>query len=172
MKITERSVLLRPRIALPRSLVMRRGEFVDGWDLVPPEDARRLEKTVRKCGWHFIRIAEESRSSGVGESPLQGIACALKLALRSFGQYFNAVEVRHIRLTTYPWFVLCRVSVYPYRIEPGPLQVGPNDALPLPAPVRWKQLAVNESWLLPEYGREMPMFKNMPIASSSAGRGD
>ena len=106
LKITELCVLLRAEVELPPSFPIKRGELIDGWTLVRPRGSRMLEKKIRRCGWHSIRIANESRQSGVGDSPQQAIACALKLAVRSFSEYFNAVEVRHIRLTKYPWFVL------------------------------------------------------------------
>ncbi len=168
MKITELSVLLRTGVELPPSLILASGEFMDGWNIVRPGGAKRLEKTIRKCGWHFIRIADESLRSGVGESSEQAIACALQLAVRSFSEYFNAVEVRHIQLTKYPWFVLGRVGVYPYRIQQSPVQFVPDDALPLPVTVQRRELPANASWLFPQPGSAMPMLKETLTLSRSA----
>jgi hypothetical protein len=126
-----------------------------------------LEKKIRRCGWHFIRIADESLQSGVGESSQHAIVCALRLAVRSFSEYFNAVEVRHIRLTKYPWFVLSRVGVCPHRIQQSPVHFVPDDALPVPAPARREHLSANAPWLYPQFGRELPKLKEMLIQSRS-----
>lgn len=158
LKITELCLLLRAEVELPPSLPIKRRELIDGWTLVRPRGSRMLEKKIQRYGWHSIRIANESLQSGVGESPQQAIACALKLAVRSFSEYFNAVEVRHIRLTKYPWFVLSRVEVFPYRIQRGPVQFVPDDALPLPATARRRQVPAIASWLFPQFSRAMPML--------------
>jgi hypothetical protein len=167
-RITKLSVLLRAGAELPPNLSMKRGEFMDGWNIVQTGDASLLEKKIRKCGWHFIRIAEESRRSGVGDSSLQAIACALKVAVQGFSEYFNAVEVRHVHLTTYQWFVIARLGVCPYRIQRSPVQFVPDDALPLPAAARRRQLPANASWLYPQFDPEMPLLKEMLILSGSA----
>jgi hypothetical protein len=166
LKITELSVILRPGTELPSRLIMKKGEFVDGWDIVRPASARRLGKAIQRCGWHSIRIAGESLRSGVGESSALAIVCALKLALRSFSKYFNAAEVRDIRVTTYPWFVIARLAVRPYRIQLGPVQPIPDDALLLQIPARKRQLPVDTAWLS-QYGRDMPMLREMLIQSES-----
>jgi len=147
---------------------MKRGDFMDGWNIVRPGGASLLGKTIRKCGWHFIRIADESLRSGVGESSQQAIASALLLAVRSFSEYFNAVEVRNIHLTKYPWFVLGRVGVCPYRIQQSPVQYVPDDALSLPATARRRQLPVNASRLSSQFGRALPILKEAPTLSSYA----
>jgi hypothetical protein len=76
------------------------------------------------------------------------------------------VEIRHIRLTRYPWFVLARVGVCPYRIQLDPIQFVPDDALLLPAPPR-RQLPASASLLFPQFCREMPLLKEMLIQSRS-----
>jgi hypothetical protein len=167
LRITGFSVLLRAGAELPPSLIIKRDELTDGWSIVGPGGARRLEKRIRSCRWHFIRIADESLRSGVGESSQQAIVCALKLVVRGFSDYFNAAEVRHIHLTKYPWFVLARVGVYPCRIQQGPVQFVPDDALPIPARARRRQLPVSASLLFPQFGREMPTLKEMLIQSGN-----
>ncbi len=76
-RITELSVLLRAAAELPPSLIMKRGEFMDGWNIAQTGGASLLERRIRRRGWHFIRIAEESRQSGVGDSSQEAVACAL-----------------------------------------------------------------------------------------------
>ncbi len=105
---------------------------MDGWNIAQTGGASLLERRIRRRGWHFIRIAEESRQSGVGDSSQEAVACALKLAVRGFSEYFNVVEVRHIHLTRYPWFVIARLGVCPYRIQQSLVQFVPDNALPLP----------------------------------------
>jgi hypothetical protein len=161
LEITELSVLLRAGAELPSGIITKRGEFIDGWNIVRTEGARLLEKRIRRRGWHFIRIADESRRSGVGESSQQAITCALKLAVRGISEYFNAVEVRHVHLTKYPWFVIARLGVCPYRIQQSPVQFAPDDALPLPPPTRRRHLPANGSWLYPRVGPEMLVLKEM-----------
>jgi hypothetical protein len=145
---------------------MTGGELTKGWNLVRPGGASLLERRIRRHGWHFIRIADETRQGGVGESPQKAIASALHLAVTSISEYFNAMEVRHIHLTRYPWFVLARLGVFPCRIQQSPIQFVPDDALPLPASTRMEQLPVNASWLFPQFGLEMPMVREMLTQSS------
>src|ERR1700735_4752145 len=116
VNITELTMLLRGRVELPGNLTFTTEEFREGWNFVRSGGARRLDKEVRRRGWHFIRIDEGSLRSGVGQTPKETIACALNLALRCFSKRFNAAEVEHIELKTYPWFVLAKVKVYPYQI--------------------------------------------------------
>lgn len=164
-RITELSVLLRAAAELPPSLIMKRGEFMDGWNIAQTGGASPLERRIRSRGWHFIRIAEESGQSGVGDSSQEAIACALKLAVRGFSEYFNVVEVRHIHLTRYPWFVIARLGVCPYRIQQSLVQFVPDNALPLPPTARRRQLPANASWLYPQFGPEMVMLKEMLLQS-------
>lgn len=167
VQITELSVLLRAKIELPVRLKLATEEFREGWSFVRLGGASRLERKIQRHRWHFIRIADGSLRSGVGETSQQAIACALKLALRSISEYFNAVEVRRIQLTTYPWFVLAKVGVYPLRIQQSAVQVVLDSALPLPAHARNRQLPVSGPWLSPRYGSAMPMLKEMLISSGS-----
>jgi hypothetical protein len=167
LKITKRSVLLRAETELPPSIGMASGEVMEGWNIARPGGASLLERKIRRDGWHFTRIADETRRSGVGESSQQAIASALQLAVQSIGEYFNAVEVRHIQLTRYPWFILARLGVFPYRIQQSPVQFVPDDALPLAAPTPREQLPVNASWLFPQFGRKMPAASEIPAESRS-----
>jgi hypothetical protein len=115
--IAELTVLLRERVALPDHFKLVTEEFREGWDFVLPGDAHWMEKKIRRCGWHFIRIAEGSLKSGIGQTPQEAIAGALKLALRCINGRFNGAEVGHIELKEYPWFVLAKVTAYPYQIQ-------------------------------------------------------
>jgi hypothetical protein len=115
--IAELTIVLRGRVALPDNLKLVIDEFQEGWNLVRSGDANWLDKKIRRCGWHFIRIAERSLRSGVGTTSQEAIVSALKLALRRVSNRFNAAKVEHIELTEYPWFFLARVSVYPYQIQ-------------------------------------------------------
>ena len=115
--IAELTVLLRERVALPDHFKLATEEFREGWDFVLSGDAHWLDKKIRRCGWYFIRIAEGSLKSGVGQTPQEAIASALKLALRCVSGRFNAAEVGHIELKEYPWFILATVRVYPYQIQ-------------------------------------------------------
>ena len=161
VRITELSVLLRAETELPSGLFVTGGEVMKGWNLVRPGDASLLERRIRRHGWNYIRVADEERRSGVGESAQKAIASALRHTVLSITEYFNAVEVRHIHLTRYPWFVLARLAVFPCRIQQSPVQFVPDDALPLPAPTQSEQLPVSASWLFPQFGLEMPMVKEM-----------
>jgi len=96
-------VLLRERVALPNHFKLVTEEFREGWDFVRSGDAHWLDKKIRRRGCHFIRIAEGSIRSGVGQRPQEAIANALKLTLRCVRVGFNAAEVAH--------------KVYPYQIQ-------------------------------------------------------
>jgi hypothetical protein len=168
LKIAELSVLSRAQIKLPVRLKLATEEFREGWRFVRSGGANQLEKRIQRQGWHFIRIADGVLQSGVGESSQQAIACALKLALRSISEYFNAVEVRRIHLTMYPWFVLAKVGVYPLRIQQSAVHVVPDSAFPFPPRARNRQLPVSRPWLSARYGSAIPMLKEMLISPGRA----
>lgn len=64
-------------------------------------DASHVEKKIRTGGWSFIKIANPSLRSGIGETSQEAVASALTLALRRIGEHFNAVEVARIRIDSY-----------------------------------------------------------------------
>ena len=47
--ITELTVLLRERVALPDHFKLVTEEFREGWDFVPSGDAHWLDKKIRRC---------------------------------------------------------------------------------------------------------------------------
>jgi len=169
--IAELNMLLRERIELPAGMKLATDEFREGWSFIQRSDARRLEKRILKSGWNFIKIADGSLRSGVGETSQEAIASALKLALRRISQHFNAVEVEHIELTRYPWFFLARVRVYPYRIQEGPILAVPDDAMAEPIAsrtTRSRRLPDGAVELFPDFGSAMPMLKQMLVARASS----
>jgi hypothetical protein len=169
--ITERNVLLRAQTELPDGLKLATDEFREGWEFVRTFDARRLEKQIVLRGWNFIRIAEESLRSGVGETSQEAIASALKLALRRVSTHFNAAEVEHIELTQYPWFYLARVRVLPFRIQQGALLPVSDKAEVVPVSNRRRRLPVHAEVLYPQFESVFPQLKEMLISSRSAQAG-
>ena len=117
--IAELTMLLRGRVKLPDNLNLVTEEFQEGWSFVQSGDTHWMDKEIRRRGWHFMWIGEGSRRGGVGQTPQEAIAGALKLALRRVSESFNAAEVESIELTKYPWFVVAKVKVYPYQIQQG-----------------------------------------------------
>lgn len=115
--IAELTVLLRERVALPDRFKLVTEEFCEGWDFVRSGDGHWLDKKIRRCGWHFIRSAEGSSKSGIGQTPQEAIASALESTLRCVSRRFNAAEVGHIKLKEYRWFVFATVRAYPYQIQ-------------------------------------------------------
>jgi hypothetical protein len=168
-KIAELNVLLRARVELPVGLELATGEFREGWNFLRSGGASGLERKIGMRGWHFIRIADASLRSGVGESPQEAIAGALKLALRSIGEFFNGVEVGPIQLTRYPWFILARVGVYPFRIQQTEVQPVPDDALPVPAFARKRRLPAGAPWPAPQYRCAMPLLRQTLVESRRRG---
>lgn len=117
--IAELTMLLRGHPELPGNLTLVKEEFREGWNFVQSGDAHWLDKTTRTHGWHFVRIADESIRSGVGPTSQEAIASALKQALRHVGDGFIAANVEHIEVKEYPWFVLAKVRVNPYQVQPS-----------------------------------------------------
>ena len=165
--IAELNVLLRERIELPASLKLATDEFHEGWKFVRRGDAQRLKKKIQARGWNFIKIADGSLRSGVGETSQEAIASALKLALRRVSTHFNAVEVEHIELTQYPWFFLARVRVFPYRIQQEAVLPAPDEAIAMPIIPRQRRQAPQADELFPHFGSAMPMLKEMLVSSRS-----
>jgi hypothetical protein len=158
---TEPIVLLRVRTELPDGLNLQTSEFDSGWDFIRYGRAGGLEKKIQKREWHFIRIAGESLQCGVGATSRQAFAGALKVALSGIGAYFNAVEVRRIHLTKYPWFVLIRVGVYPIRIQQSAVEAVPDDVLRIPVTASARQFPVRPPWLSPGPDCRMAPLRKM-----------
>jgi hypothetical protein len=169
--IAELNILLRARTELPCGLKLATDEFREGWEFVRTFDARRLEKQIVLRGWNFIRIAEESLRSGVGETSQEAIASALKLALRHVSTHFNAAEVDYIELTQYPWFFLARVRVYPFRIQQGAVLPVSDIAEVFPVSHRQRSLPAQAEILYPDFGCNMPHLKEMLILSRTEQAG-
>jgi hypothetical protein len=130
-KIAELTMLLRGRVELPANLNLVTEEFQEGWSFVQSGDTHWLDKEIRQRGWHFMWIGEGSRRGGVGQTPQEAIAGALKLALRRVSERFNAAEVGSIELRKYPWFVVAKVKVYPYQIQQGSVLSSLDRTVPL-----------------------------------------
>jgi hypothetical protein len=166
--IVELNMLLREQIEIPSTLKLATEEFCAGWNLVRSSDARRLERKIHTCGLNFINSFDETVKSGVGTSSQEAIANALALALRHLSESFNAVEVKHIRLTQYPWFYLAKVSVCPYRIQLGAVMPIPDETAPLTSVLRRKRLPAHSPALYPYFDSAIPMLKEMLTSSSKS----
>ena len=169
--IAVRNMLMRSGIELPDDLKLANDEFREGWEFVRSFDARHLEKQIVLRGWNFIRIADESLRSGVGETSQEAIASALKLALRRISAHFNAVEVEHIELTQYPWFFLARVRVYPFRIQQGAVLPVSDETLPASIVPRQRRLPVYAEVLYPQFESVIPQLKELLISSRTVRAG-
>ena len=115
--LTELTTLSRVTTEIPDGLQISMDDFQEGWNRVLSGDVHWLDREIRRCGWHFVWIAEPSVRSGVGKTAQAAIAGALKLALRGVLPSFNAANIDHIDLTEFPWFFLAKVRVYPYQIQ-------------------------------------------------------
>jgi hypothetical protein len=169
--IAERNMLLRARTKLPDGLKLATDAFREGWEFVRTFDACRLEKQIVLRGWNFIRIAEESLRSGVGESSQEAVASALKLALRRISTHFNAVDVEHIELTQYPWFFLARVRVVPFRIQQGVVLPVSDKAEAFSVSHRQRRLPVHAEVLYPHFESIIPQLKQLLVTSRTAQAG-
>ena len=169
--IAEQNLLLRARTELPDGLILATDEFREGWQFVRTLDALRLENQIVLRGWNFVRIADESLRSGVGETSQEAIANALKLALRRVSPHFNTVEVEHIELTQYPWFFLARVRVYPFRIQQGAVLPVPDESLPAPIVSRQRRLPAHAEVMYPYFGSGIPKLKEMLVISRTVQTG-
>jgi hypothetical protein len=163
--ITELDVLLRVQAKLPDGLKLSTEDFREGWTFARTINALRLKQRIAARGWNFIRVADVSLRSGVGDTSEEAIANALMMTLRHVHTHFNAVEVEHIRLTQYPWFYLARVKVYPYIIQQSAILPVPDEAIPFPAAPRKRRLPASSSALYPYFNSAIPELKQILISS-------
>lgn len=163
--IAELNLLLRVQVELPQGLRLATVEFREGWSFAPSADARSLKKRILKRGWNFIKIDAGSLRSGVGDTAQEAIASALKLALREINEHLNAVEIKHIELTHYPWFFLARVGVHPYRIQQGAFLSQQNDAVARPIASGWGRLPRQSNVPLPQFAGAMTQLRQMLTSS-------
>ena len=166
--IAELNMLMRAQTELPDGLNLTTEEFREDWNFLRTVNAQRLEKKILTRGWSFIRIADESLRSGVGDTSQEAIASALKLALRRISTDSNAAQVEHIELTQYPWFFLARVRVYPFRIQQGAAPSVADDSLPASISPRQRRLPPHAAALYPHFGSAMPQLRQMLISSRTA----
>jgi len=166
--IAELNLLLRVQVELPQGLRLATDEFREGWYFARSVDAHRLKRRILKRGWNFIRIDAGSLRSGVGATAQKAIASALKLALREINEHVNAVEVKHIELTEYPWFFLARVGVHPYRIQQGGFLSLPKDAAARPIAPRRGRLSRQSNALFPQFANAMPPLRQMLVLSQGS----
>jgi hypothetical protein len=148
-KITERTMLLRGHVELPDDLNLVTEEFQGGWNFVQSGDNHWLDKEIRRRGWPFMWIGEGSRRGGVGKTSQGAIAGALKLALRRVSERFNAAEAESIELKKYPWFVLAKVTVYPYQIQPGSVLSSFDRTVPLSIALPARAVAIPGNQVAP-----------------------
>jgi len=163
--IAEFNLLMRAQVELPVGLRVATDVFREGWNLTRSLCIQKLEAKIVSRGWSFIRIDGEALRSGVGETSQLAIASALTLALRHMSELSNAAQVEHIELTTYPWFFLARVHVYPYRIQQSASMPICSDAAPLPIRPRQRRLSPQAAALFPHFGSAMPQLKQMLVSS-------
>jgi hypothetical protein len=163
--IAELNLLLHVQVELPQGLRLATEEFREGWSFAQSVDARRLKRKILKRGWNFIKIDTGFLRSGVGDTAQEAIANGLKLVLRDINRHLNAVEVKHIEMTQYPWFFLAKVGVYPYRIQQGASLSLPKDAVARPIAPRRGRLPRESNALLPQFASALPQLRQMPISS-------
>lgn len=159
--IAEFTVLLRAKIELPADFRLARDGFEEGWDFVRSGGARRLEKKVRSRGWHFIKFEGSSVRSGVGDTAKSALASAARMALSHVSVFFNAVEIRHIQITNYPWFVLARIIVNSYRIQEAKVEPLADEFIPAasrPSQRKWPDFAVDP---YPQFGHDLPLLEQL-----------
>jgi hypothetical protein len=159
--ILESNVLLRARGEFPVGLRVATEEFREGWSRMRSGGVERLERKVHTQGWSFLALGDASQRSGVGETSEAAVACALKQALRRVNAECNAVEVRRIELTHYPWFYVARMHVHPYRIQ----QAAELPALQAPAVLAPGKIFRSASAPAPEPASVMQQAAAQPIAS-------
>ena len=166
--IAERNMLLLAQAELPSGIKLTTEEFCDGWTFVRSSDARRLGKKVSAQGWNFLKIADRSLRSGVGDTSQVAIASALKLAIRQVNGKINSVEVEHIELTKYPWFFLARVRINLYRVQKEAELAAMDEPMLNPLPSRSSRTSRGTSELIPNFGAAVPMLKELFLSSTNA----
>jgi len=166
--VAESNVMLRAQAELPVGFKVATEKFLEGWGRMRSGGVVRLEKKVQVRGWNFLKFAEGTVKSGVGATSEEAIASALKLALRGVNAHSNAVEVKKIRLTQYPWFCLARVRVHPYRIQEGDMLPAPVEVEPLPMTARQQRMPKQADEIFPDFGAAVPMLKEMLMALPNA----
>jgi hypothetical protein len=159
--IVELTVLLRAQAVLPAGLKLATDPFHDGWNFVRTGDARRLQRKIEKRGWHFIAVADGALRSGVGESAQAALGSAVRLAMRRVSLFFNAVEIRHVQITSYPWFFLARIVVNPYRIQQGPVIPVPDRAILCATDPHKRPLPSFALDPFPEFGCAVPLLREL-----------
>ena len=159
--IAELTVLLRVRAEMPEGLKLTRDEFREGWSRLRTGNAKRLEKKIKACKWHFICTAKCVMASGMGATTQHAITRALEHALACVSPHLNAIEVGRIQTTQYPWFWLARVTVHGYRIQPAPESLLARSSLARP------QLLTQASEV--DHDRPMPpMLPSSPSLQNAA----
>jgi len=169
-KIAQPNVLLHVRAELPVGLKLVTNEFRDGWNFVTG-GASRLEKKIRTHGWNFVKTANGSVRSGVGETSQEAVDNALKLALGRIGQHSNAVKVERVELTQYPWFFLARIQIHPYRIQETAVPPATEESVCLPTAPRARRQSVPTTALFSHFDGVTPQLRRMLVVPGGSAAG-
>lgn len=129
--IAELTVLLRVPTEMPDGLKLARDEFREGWNRVRTYNAKGLERKIKARQWNFIPASKCMIVAGMGQSPKQATTRALDHALAQVSAHLNAIEIRNIQSTQYPWFWVVRLSVYAFRIQQSETMPVPEGPLSL-----------------------------------------
>ena len=87
----------------------------DGWHFALGGEFYWREGIHLECGPGPNPGVQTIRRSGIGQSAQEAMAGALKLALRLVDPSCHAAAVKEILMKEYPWFILARVTILPYR---------------------------------------------------------
>jgi hypothetical protein len=159
--ISQLTILVHERAALPDGLELVTEEFVAGWRIAPTINVQQLEGNICEREWSFVKNAERVLASGVGDTSQEAIASALRLALLRMNAQFNAVEVEYIELLRYPLSFLARVRICQYCIQPDAFLAVSDDFMASSISPRKRRLPLDADVLYPDFGSGMPLIKQM-----------
>ena len=122
-KLDQPVFLIRVDAQFPVGLNLTPRKLREGWGSVPLREVRGLGNRAEMCGWQLVAGGEQLLKGGMGNTPEDATACALKLALRHVSRSFNAARVEYLRVQKYPWFYVGTVAVYPQAIQQRPAAI-------------------------------------------------
>jgi hypothetical protein len=93
-EITTGTILIKDYTFLPKGLQLEAAPSAAGWSLVKNFDGYRLDRDIRKAGWHFFCLAGEIKATVFGIDMQKMVRRAIKRILASpRSEGFNSLEI-------------------------------------------------------------------------------
>ncbi|HLW80870.1 MAG TPA: hypothetical protein VKS20_02395 [Candidatus Acidoferrales bacterium] len=119
-EITTGTILIKDYTFLPKELHLEAEPFISGWGLVKNFDGYRLDRDIRKAGWHFFFLAGQIKMTVFGIDRQKMVRRAIVRILASpRSEGFNSLEITRMASKRFLGVPYMRVGAQSRHIQEG-----------------------------------------------------